>query len=114
MNILRGLLVIQFLVVTGYTIGVVADHGTDLAPVFLADIYAHDWSGQFNLDFAMYLLLSGLWIMWRHHFRLAGIGLGLIGMVGGMMYFPLYVLAASFQGNRDMKTLLIGPERASV
>ncbi|CAN5810072.1 hypothetical protein BH11PSE8_BH11PSE8_33710 [soil metagenome] len=45
-------------------------------PVFVEDIFAMTWRGQFNVDFTCLLLLSGLWLAWRHRRSSVGIVLG--------------------------------------
>ncbi len=59
---LRGILIVLFVGIALYTIVVVARDGFGLIPVFFGDLIAMNWSGQFNLDFACYLVLSALWV----------------------------------------------------
>jgi len=68
----RILLVVLFAGVCGYTVVVVSDHGLGLFPVFFGDIAKLGWPGQFNLDFLGFLVLSGFWLAWRHHFSPGG------------------------------------------
>jgi hypothetical protein len=68
MTAFRAALVLPWLAVAGYTRVVVARHGIDLVSVFISAIGAVDWPGQFDLDFLGLLLLSGLWVAWRHDF----------------------------------------------
>ena len=97
-----------FAIIAIYTIFVVASHGTWFLSTFVADILAVSWNGQFNLDFLGYLLVTALWVAWRHRFTPTGIGLGLIASVGGMLFFAPYLLYATFKSNGDMKVLLTG------
>jgi hypothetical protein len=76
MTAFRALLIIMILVVLSYTGIVIATHGLGFIPVFFGDIKAMGWSGQFNLDFSGLLVLSGLWLAWRHQFSPAGLALG--------------------------------------
>jgi hypothetical protein len=108
----RIFLVALIVVLVGYTGMVGATHGWDLFPIFFGDILARTWPGQFNLDFACLLLLSGLWIAWRSHFSIGGVMLGLLGAVGGTAVLAPYLLVASFQTRGDIKALLLGPVRA--
>ena len=73
---------------------------------------AMTWPGQFNFDFMCFLILSGLWLAWRHHFSLRGLALGVLGFFGGKMVFAPYLLFASFKANGDIKKLLLGKIRA--
>lgn len=109
----RILLLVMLLGVVGYTVVVVANHGLGLLPVFFGDMVAMGWPGQFNLDFFGFLILSGLWLAWRHHFSPAGLALGVLGIFGGIPLLATYLLIASFQVDGDVKALLLGPARAA-
>lgn len=89
------------------------NHGWNLFPVFFGDIAAMTWAGQFNADFLGFLLLSGLWLSWRHHFSLAGLALGVAGVLGGMMLLAPYLVDASVKANGDIRVVLLGPDRAA-
>lgn len=97
---------------TIYTLVVGAGNGWNLLPLFFSDIVALTWSGQFNLDFTTFLVLSGLWIAWRHGFSAVGVALGVIGLFGGMMFLAPYLLIASYLAKGDAKVLLLGKARA--
>jgi len=98
--------------VAAYTAVVGANHGWNMLPVFFGDIAALTWPGQFNTDFTGFLLLSGLWLAWRHRFSPAGLALGVAGVFGGILLLASYLLIASFAAKGDMKVLLLGRERA--
>ena len=112
MTLFRLFLATCLIVITGYTSVTVANHGLDLLPVFFGDMAAMAWPGQFNLDFFCFLLLSGLWVAWRHQFSAAGLGLGLIAVFGGMPFLSAYLLIASFKTKGDIKAMLLGEARA--
>ena len=112
MTLFRLFLATCLIVITGYTSVTVANHGLDLLPVFFGDMAAMAWPGQFNLDFFCFLLLSGLWVAWRHQFSAAGLGLGLIAVFGGMPFLSAYLLIASFKTKGDIKAMLWGEARA--
>jgi hypothetical protein len=109
----RILLVLLLLALTAYTGVVIANHGWNLLPVFFGDMAAMNWPGQFNTDFMGFLILSGLWTAWRHHFSPLGLLLGLIAVFGGMMFLTIYLLVASFAVQGDVKALLLGARRAA-
>ena len=109
----RVLLVVILLTVVAYTVVVVANHGMGLLPIFFGDIARMGWPGQFNLDFTGFLILSGLWLAWRHHFSPAGILLGVLGFFGGVPVLSTYLLIASFQAKGDVKVMLLGKVRAA-
>jgi hypothetical protein len=81
-------------------------------PHFFGDIAAMTWPGQFNFDFSCFLILSGLWLSWRHHFSLGGLVLGVLGIFGGIMFLASYLLIASVSADGDMKTIFLGKIRA--
>ena len=113
MTLFRLLLLTIIAVVGVYTFIVVSNHGLGLLPIFFGDIAKMEWPGQFNMDFFSFLTLGAVWMMWRHHFSLAGIALGLCGFEGGAPYLCTYLLAASFQANGDAKEILLGKTRAA-
>jgi hypothetical protein len=113
MTAFRAALVLLWLAVAGYTAVVVAQHGIDLVSVFLSDVRAMGWPGQFDLDFLGMLLLTGLWVAWRHDFSARGLGLGLLATVGGILFLAAYLLVLSLQANGRMKDVLLGARRAA-
>jgi hypothetical protein len=112
MIVFRTFLMVVFLVVVGYTLVVIANHGLNLLPVFFGDIAKMQWPGQFNLDFMCMLMLSGLWVSWRHQFSAAGVILGLAAFFGGALFLSVYLLVESFRAKGDSRTLLLGSARA--
>lgn len=99
--------------IAGYTAITVSYYGFDLLPVFFGDMARMTWPGQFNFDFLCFLLLSGLWVAWRHGFRPAGLALGLMAVFGGMLFLSAYLLVESWRVRGDVAALLLGPERAA-
>lgn len=97
---------------TAYTGLTIAAHGWNLLPVFFGDLASITWPGQFNLDFSGFLLLSGLWLAWRHDFSAAGLALGLLGALGGMLFLSAYLLIISYRQNGDIKSIVLGAKRA--
>ena len=108
-RILLGILIIGII---GYTGIVIFNHGWNLLPIFFGDMAAMTWPGQFNFDFMCFLILSGLWLAWRHHFTLGGLALGVLEFFGGIMVLAPYLLFASFKANGDIKVLFLGKVRA--
>jgi len=60
-----------------------------------------------------FLLLSGLWVSWRHRFSASGLLLGAVAVFGGMMFLSLYLFIASTQAKDDVNELLLGKSRLS-
>ena len=108
----RVLLVALFVWLAAYTAVVMANHGPGLLPAFFGDMAKMNWPGQFNTDFMCFLILSGTWLAWRHHFRPAGLVLGALGVFGGALFLTAYLLVASVAANGDVKVLFLGEERA--
>ncbi len=113
MGAFRALLATIFAVVFVYTAIVGSNHGWNLLPVFVGDIAAMTWAGQFNMDFMSFLTLSGLWLAWRHHFSPGGLALGVLGFFGGIMVLAPYLFFASLNANGDIKQVLLGKVRAT-
>jgi hypothetical protein len=90
----------------------ISNHGWNLLPVFFGDMRAMTWPGQFNFDFMGFLLLSGLWVSWRHRFSPGGLVLGAAAIFGGILFLSLYLLIASTAAKGNVKELLMGKSRA--
>ena len=99
---------LSILFYTGVTIGA---HGWNLLPIFFGDMAAMAWPGQFNFDFFTFLLLSGLWTAWRNDFTLSGIALGLIAVLGGMLFLSVYLIILSFRHQGDISEMILGAKR---
>ena len=112
MRAFRLFLVVVIIGILGVTGAVGFRHGWNLLPIFFGDMVALTWPGQFNFDFMCFLLLSGLWLAWRHHFSSGGLVLGLAGVFGGIMLLAPYLLVASYKANGNVAVLLLGKRRA--
>jgi hypothetical protein len=110
----RALLILLWVILAGYTAIVIANHGMGLLSIFFGDMAAMGWPGQFNLDFMFLLLLSALWVAWRHQFSSAGLLLGAVAVFGGSLFLTAYLLVVIGQAKGDMKEVLLGKERAAV
>lgn len=107
----RILLALIFVTIAGYTAVTIANHGMGLFGIFFGDMAEMAWPGQFNLDFMCMLLLSGLWVSWRHEFTPAGIALGVLAVFGGALFLSAYLLIQTAK-EHDVRVLLLGPGRA--
>ena len=108
MTAFRILLVLMFAVMSAYTAIVVSREGRGLVPVFVGDIAALTWRGQFNLDFITYLILSALWVCWRGGFTPLALALGAAASVLGIMFLAPYLLVALQRSGGDIRLLLLG------
>lgn len=109
----RFFLVALFVALLVYTLMVGGAHGWNLIPPFFAEIQAMTWQGQFNFDFAGFLLLSALWCLWRNAFSPLGWILSLFAATGGILFLSAYLLYLSVTSGGDMKTILLGEQRAA-
>jgi len=109
----RTLLVVIWASLVGYTAIVIANHGPGLLGVFFGDMAAMGWPGQFNLDFMSMLLLSALWVAWRHQFSVAGLVLGALAFFGGGLFLTAYLFITLGQSGSDMRQVLLGAARAT-
>jgi len=91
-----------------YTAVVSANHGWNLLSIFFGDMATMTWPGQFDLDFMFMLLLSGLWVAWRHRFSAAGLVLGIVAVFGGALFLSIYLLVVSLRAKGDMREMLLG------
>lgn len=110
MTFTRGLLILLFIGVLGFTISAVRYEGWNLFSVFFGDLKFATWRGQFNFDFSAYIVLSGVWIAWRHKFSGAGILLAAAAPLG-ILFFAPYLFITSLRAKGDVRKLLLGEER---
>lgn len=114
MTLFRLFLAAGLIIISGYTAITIANHGVNFLPIFFRDLAAMGWPGQFNLDFYCFLLLSGLWVAWRHHFSAGGIALGVAMTLLGFPLLSIYLLIASYKTNGDITAMMLGETRAKV
>lgn len=107
-NLLRLLLVLQTVVVMVYTLIAFNNEGANLFGIFLSNIQSLSWNGQFNLDFSAYLILSGLWIMWRNKYNISSILFGIVASIVGIIVFAPYLLYLLWKEKGDLKKVIIG------
>lgn len=113
MKTFQLVVVALFLTVLIYTGVVVSEHGPSFLPAYINVLIQYDWPGQFSLDFGGYLLLSALWIAWRHHARPVGLLLAVLAGIGGLLVFAPYLWIVSRQSEGSITTMLLGRERAA-
>lgn len=113
MTLFRAFLAAAWICLVAYTGMVIAAHGLDFMPVYLGDIAAMAWPGQFDADFLCFLSLSALWTAWRNDFSPFGLLLGAVAFVGGAGFLLPYLLLLSIRARGNMAALLLGRSRAS-
>ncbi|MBL7706606.1 MAG: hypothetical protein JNM21_13760 [Taibaiella sp.] len=107
-KLLKLLLIAQTIIILVYTIMAFKNEGAGLLAIFLSDIRSFTWNGQFNLDFSAYLLLSGLWIMWRNKCNPFSILVGLTASILGIIVFAPYLLYLLWKEQGDLRKVMIG------
>jgi NADH:ubiquinone oxidoreductase subunit 2 (subunit N) len=112
MILFRVLLAVMVLVLSVYTVITISNEGLTLFESALADVAAMGWSGQFALDFVCYLLLSFVWVAWRHEFSPLGLFLALLASQLGIIFFASYLIVISIRCDGDMRKVLLGEKRA--
>lgn len=91
-----------------------ANEGVNLFVTTVPSISEFGWPGQFHMDFATYLILSGLWVSWRHEFSTGGIVHGVLASVLVMTFLSPYLLLAIEKANDDFSEVLLGASRRQV
>ena len=104
----RLLLAVFCVVVSAYTTAAIANDGINLFANTLPAMAEVGWPGQFHLDFFTYLILSGLWVAWRHNFTPAGIALGVAAALLGIIFLSLYLLRELKRNGGNVHALLLG------
>jgi hypothetical protein len=104
----KMLLLSLSLTVAVYTGMVIQKEGINFFAVFIENMLAVNWNGQFHIDFMCYLILSGLWIMWRERFSVSSIALACCAMVIGFIFLAPYVLYLLAKENGNFKKVLTG------
>ena len=113
MNIFRLLLVAIIAVVCVYTSITIANQGIDLYTVFFGGMADMTWRGQFNLDFLCFLMMSAIWVAWRHAFTAIGLVLGFAAFNLGAPFLAGYLLVQSYRTNGNVAAMLLGEARAA-
>ncbi|MFZ4620570.1 MAG: hypothetical protein ACOYNS_08425 [Bacteroidota bacterium] len=108
MKLFRLFLFVMFSIALLYTITVASRYGMNIFPIFFGDIMSVIWTGQFHLDFVCYLMLSGIWVAWRHRYSPFGIVMGAFCTIGGILVFAPYLFAVGIMGNGSVKELMLG------
>jgi hypothetical protein len=104
----KMLLLFLVLTLAVYTGMVIQKEGVNFFAVFIENMLAINWNGQFHIDFLCYLILSGLWIMWRDRFSFSSIALACCAMVIGFLFLAPYVLYLLAKENGNFKKVLTG------
>lgn len=107
-SFLTIVLFVQTMAVGFYTFFVYQSSGLNFLTTFLQNIQAINWSGQFNLDFLCYLLLSGFWVIWRNNFHKSSFLLAFLATIFGIMFLAPYLIWLIKKENGQLNQVLIG------
>lgn len=102
------LLLVQTLVLAIYTILAMQQEGWNFFEVIARQIGAFSWSGQFTLDFACYLLLVGLWMLWRNGTGAMNLLLTGAAMVAGIVVLAPYLMYLWYIHKGNIQQILLG------
>ncbi|MCE1190279.1 MAG: hypothetical protein LWX56_14215 [Ignavibacteria bacterium] len=97
-----------FVVELVYTLMVIKFEGMNFVPVFIHNISQFSWSGQFNLDFSFYLVLSAIWIIWRNGPGVKSFILAIAALAGGTLFFSLYLAYVIIAEKGDLARVVTG------
>ncbi|MFA5939479.1 MAG: hypothetical protein WC809_09020 [Sinimarinibacterium sp.] len=106
MTLLRGYLIVGWVLLIGITGWAVATLGLDGANVFLSD-YAHAWRAQFYTDFLLHVAPITAWVYWRESSKLTGLLCALGTLMGGV-FTLVYLLVATYRAGGVPRRLLLG------
>ena len=106
--ILKGILFFQTIILLVYTAYAVQNEGWGFLQIAATNVGSMTWSGQFALDFACYLMLSGIWIMWRNKFQAQSLIMGIAAMILGIVVFAPYVIYLLGKEKGDLKKVVFG------
>lgn len=98
----------QTLAILFYTYLAVRNEGWGLLDQVTKNLMEMGWNGQFNLDFATYLLLSGLWILWRNAYTASSFVLAFLAATIGILFFAPYLMYLLTKERGDMRRVLTG------
>ena len=108
MQQIRVILIVMILTISFTTIAAIVNEGANLLPHFLTPIIALTWQGQFNVDFACYLILTGIWVAWRGGFSRASGLTGLFAAVAGILFVAPLLIYYIHRAQSDPRRFLLG------
>ena len=106
MNLLRGFLIIGWLLLVAVTFNAITALGLDGGKVFIED-FAQPWRAQFNTDFLLHVLPITAWVFWREQSKLTGL-LCAVGTTFGGVFTLLYLFITTFREQGDIRRVLLG------
>ncbi|NBP67914.1 MAG: hypothetical protein EBR30_18660 [Cytophagia bacterium] len=111
-TVFRLLLILITTLVLWYTYVVGANEGWNFFTVAINVVTSFTWLGQFTLDFASYLLLASLWILWRNQYSASSVFIALSAQILGIAFFAPYLLYLSVVEKGNVQRILVGNRTA--
>jgi hypothetical protein len=106
MGLLRGYLVVAWVLLAAITAHAVMTLGAAGGNVFFTD-FSQPWRAQFYTDFTLHVLPIAAWMIWREQSKVVGI-LCAVGAAAGGLFTLLYLLVATYRARGDVRALLLG------
>ncbi|HEY1077405.1 MAG TPA: hypothetical protein VGE51_12005 [Fontimonas sp.] len=106
MILLRGFLIVGWLLLAAITAWAVGTLGGDGGLVFFSD-FSHPWRASFNTDFLLHVIPIAAWIYWREPSKGLGLLLAAGAFMGGLFTLA-YLLVATYRAKGDPRRLLLG------
>ena len=108
MNTFRLTLMTLSVIWAAFTLFVFARDGADFLTPYMAALPGLGWPAHIHLDFALYLVLSGLWLAWRTGVAAGGRARGGGAPWVGMRFLAPYRGGFMARGARTPQALLLG------
>jgi hypothetical protein len=112
MNLFRLLLCIAWLAALAAGVHAYLAQGMVAGQIFGGDIVALNWRGQFDIDFLAHLFVLALWVAWRSKFRVGGIAMGVLCVLGGGIVSFAYLFVLTCANRGDVPRILLGRHHA--
>jgi hypothetical protein len=107
MVLFRIVLLALWVILWGLTIRASMLLGVAASSVYLSDFH-QPWRAMLNSDFAVHLLMAGLWILYRERSALTGILCAIGAVLLGMPFTLMYLVVTTFREKGDMRRVLLG------
>ena len=95
-------------VVTAYLVVIATIELGALASLVWFTDFAQPWRFMFYTDFTFYLLLVGLWILYREESPVVGISCAVMSAALGSIFTLGYLFVITFQVDNDFHKFLLG------
>ncbi len=108
MTILRGFMIVAWLIALGTMILATGEMGFSAGVKIFLEDFGHPWRAQFNADFLAHLVLMAAWILYREPSPVGRWLCAPAAMFFGGAFSFLYVAFAATRAGGDPRKLLLG------